>query len=144
MLSNPILTGQDQGATPPRLQSCMGLPQERQIGLRAIIEIKIDVSRVIFEVWSSILYLWMSYEHSLASRVNQSIGEHNSSWNSLRFINFQWSQRIVLLSYTTVCRITFQRWIFVFQLVTGWLLRHLGATEKKYFGHGMFFSSPHG
>ena len=29
--------------------AALGLPQERQSGLRAIIEIKIDVSRVIFE-----------------------------------------------------------------------------------------------
>ena len=36
--------------------AALGLPQERQSGLRAIIEIRIDVSRVIFEVWSSILY----------------------------------------------------------------------------------------
>ena len=51
------------------------LPQERQLGLRAIIENKIDASRVIFEVWSSNLYLWMSYEHNLASGVNQSVGQ---------------------------------------------------------------------
>ena len=81
ILSNRILTDhvtQDQGAGGGET-AVLGLPQERQTGLRAIIEIKIGVSRLIFEDWSSNLYLWMSYEHSLASRVNQSIGEHNSS-----------------------------------------------------------------
>ena len=112
--------------------AALGLPQERQSGLRGIIEIKIDVSRVIFDVWSSNLYLWMSYEHKLASSVNQSIGDHNSSWNSLRFINFQWSQRIVLLSYTTVCRIMFR---LHFWVSTG---SHAdfdstSAAQKKYF-----------
>ena len=112
--------------------AALGLPQEHQSGLRAIIEIKIDMSRVIFEDWSSNLYLRMSYEHKLASRINQSIGDHNFSWNSLRFINFQWSQRTVLLSYTTVCRIMF--WLH-FWVSTG---SHAGfdstsAPQKKTF-----------
>ena len=120
----------------------MMLPQERQSGLRAIIEIKIDVSRVIFEVWSSNLYRRISYEHKLVSGVNQSIGDHNSSWKSLRFINFQWSQRIVLLSYTTVCRIMF--WLY-FRVSTGShtdLIDCTSAPQKKYFGKYFFWANP--
>ena len=80
MSSNPILTADWSGPRRAAAETAvLGLPQERQTGLRAIIEIKIDVSRVVFEVWSSNLYLWMPYEHNLASRVNQSIGERNSS-----------------------------------------------------------------
>ena len=73
---DPDWSGPRRGAG---VTAALGLPQERQSGLRAIIEIKTDVSRVMFEVWSSHLYLRISYEHKLASRVNQSIGDYNSS-----------------------------------------------------------------
>ena len=104
-----------------------------RIGFEGICGTRFVATRSIRVSLINYLYSGMSDRYNLVPGTKQTIGERNSSWNYLRFINLQRFQRIVLLSFTTVCRIPF--WVdFRVSIGPHADFDRTSGSRKKYFG----------